>query len=457
MNLELLNTIFTPILNAGPLFLIFFIFTITGLVFRLSLIRAIRNGLMITVGFGGVYIIVDYFVAKIAPAASALSQRFGGVFSITDVGWAPMASFAWGSPWAYLFLVILLAVNLLMIFTKMTDTLNLNIWDFWEPIFASLIIYALTKNIILSTIACAVFGWFNLILADFTAQRGFTAELGFSGLAFYQGGNVFWAVFGHYLAKLFDKLGWKETKFTPDYIKEKFGVFGEPAVLGAVIGLLMGIGAGFFWIDIVMLMISLATSLVLLPMMAGIVMQALVPVTEAASEFMKKSVRGRELYIGVDPAIGVGNTTNLAVGILMIPVMLILAFVIPGVNSIPLADLPGMIFIWIFLIVPNKFDLLRTFVSAIIVGVIGTILGIFTHPWSTLVAKLAGFEIPAGTAGVTSANNIFDVQMFAAGVLGEGYEKIGYIGVVAILILAVVVSIVFRLRYLKNKRLEIAA
>jgi PTS system galactitol-specific IIC component len=132
MNLDTLKAIFDPIINAGALFMIFIVFTLIGLIVRLGFLKAVRNGLMIAVGFNGVYIVVDYFLGKVAPAAQALALRFGGVFTYTDIGWAAFAAFAWSSPWAYVIILLSLIVNLVMIFTSMTDTLNLNIWDFWE-------------------------------------------------------------------------------------------------------------------------------------------------------------------------------------------------------------------------------------------------------------------------------------------------------------------------------------
>lgn len=450
MDFELINKILDPIMNAGALFMIFFVFTIIGLIVRLKPISAIRNGLMIAVGFQGVYIVVDYFLAKIGPVAGALTERFGGVFSYTDIGWAAFASFAWSSPWAYVLVVILILINIVMVLTKMTDTLNLNIWDFWEPIFAALIVLTITENIPLTLIVGAGLGWFNLMLADFGAQKGYLADLGFTGLSFYQGSTQLWMVFGHWLSKVFDKIGWKEVKYTPEKIQEKFGVFGEPVVLGGILALVMAIAAGFFWIDVVMLMISLATALVLLPMMTGIVMQALVPVTEAAVGFLKKSAGGRELYIGVDPALALGNPTTIAVGIIMMPVMLLLAFIIPGNVMVPLADLSIMMFIWIFLIPPMKFDLLRSFVATVIAGIIMTVAGIRIAPYFNMVAVAQGADIPAGTAVSSSIGSGYP-EMLVSGLLGDSYASIGFVGVVAIVVVSVVISIVFRLRYLKNK------
>ena len=293
-------------------------------------------------------------------------------------------------------------------------------------------------------------GWFNLMLSDFGAQNGYLSDLGFEGLSFYQGGSPIWMVFAHYLAKVFDRFGWKEVKFTPEYIQEKFGVFGEPVILGAILALAMGVGAGFFWIDIVLLMIGIATSLVLLPMMTGIVMQALVPVTEAAVGFLKKSAGGRQLYIGVDPAIALGNTTTIAIGILMMPIMLLLAFIIPGVVMMPLADLSILMFVWIFLIPPMRFDLLRSLVTAIIAGVIITIMGIWTAPFSNLVAVSQGAEIPEGTA-VSSMVNSYSPEMLISGLLGDSYANIGFLGIVAVMLVGIGISIIFRLRYLRKK------
>jgi len=451
MNSEFLSSILGPIVGAGPLFMILFVFIAIGLLLRMGVLNAIKNGMLIAAGFGGVYIVVDYFLARVGPAAQALAERFGGVFSYTDVGWAATAAYSFASPWAYVIIVIMLAVNLLMIFTRMTDTLNLNIWDFWEPIFACLVLNELTGNPVLGLVFAAALQWYILMATDFNAQRGYCADLGFEGLAFYQGGTAVWGPVGHYIAKVLDKVGLKEAKFTPEYIQDRFGVVGEPAVLGSLIGLLMGIGAGFFWVDIVLLMIALATSLVLIPMMSGVVMQALVPVSEAAAGFMKKSAGGRQLFIGVDPAIAVGNTTVLATTVLMVPIMLLLAFVIPGALIIPLADLPSLLFIWVYLVAPNRFDMVRTVLTATVVGVFAIILGSHSAPFATMVATSQGLEVAEGT-GISSMLVALSPEVNLAGVLGQNFDTLGFAGFIAVLAIGVLITGGFRLRYLSNKK-----
>ena len=446
-----IQTLLEPVVNLGALFMIFVVFSLIGLIVRLGPVRALRNGLMIAVGFQGVYIIVDFFLAGVGPAAAALTERFGGVFTYTDIGWGAYAAFAFGHPIAYPVIAISLIVNLVMIVLNLTDTLNLNIWDTWEATISALIVYALTGNVAAALIVAAGWCWVNLMVTDWYALKGYPEKFyGFANIAFYQGFNVWWGMFAHGIGKILDKLPFtSKAKFTPEYVQEKFGAIGEPAVLGGIIGALMGIGAGFWWGDVVLLMIQLATALVLLPMMSGIVMQALVPVSEAAAEFMQARTKGKQLYIGVDPAIAVGHTSVLATTALMVPVMILLAFIIPGALSVPLADLPALLFFWVFAAAPNKGDMLRTFITTIIMGILATISGIFIAPWADAVAKLQGVE---NVTGATSTFLYFCQDMLVSGFLAENFGRLGIGGVTIAMLIIVAIGTAFRVRYNVSQR-----
>jgi len=186
-------------------------------------------------------------------------------------------------------------------------------------------------------------------------------------------------------------------------------------------------------------------------MMSGVVMQALVPVSESAAGFMKKSAGGRQLFIGVDPAIAVGNTTVLATTVLMVPIMLLLAFVIPGALIIPLADLPSLLFIWVYLVAPNRFDMVRTVLTATVVGALAIILGSHSAPFATMVATAQGLQVAEGT-GISSMLVALSPEVNLAGVLGQNFGTLGFAGFVAVLVIGVLITGGFRLRYLSNKK-----
>ena len=180
-------------------------------------------------------------------------------------------------------------------------------------------------------------------------------------------------------------------------------------------------------------------------------MQALVPVSEAAATIMKKSAGGRQLFIGVDPAIAVGNTTVLATTVLMVPIMLALAFIIPGALLVPLADLPSLLFIWVYVVAPNKFDLIRTVITTTLVGVLLILLGSHSAPYATMVAQSQGLEVAEGT-GIISMLVAGSPEVNIAAVLGENLGRLGFAGFVAVLAVMVAITIPFRLRYLKNQK-----
>ena len=447
-----LGEFLTPYMDLGALFMIFIIFTIIGLILGLGILNSIRNGLMIAVGFNGVYIVVDFFVAAITPAAEILSAKFGGVFEITDVGWGAMAAVAWSNPIAYAVVIFSVILNLILVFANLTDTINLNIWDLWEANFCALIVLALGGNIATALIVALCWSVISLYLADWYGHMGYSDKFyGFQNITLYQGVNDIWGPFGWLMAKLLDKVpGLKSAKFTPEYIQEKLGVIGEPAVLGGLIGIFMGVLAQLWWADIVMLMINLATGLVLIPMMSGIVMQALVPVSEKASEVLQKRTGGRNLFIGVDCAIAVGHTSVLAVTTLMIPLMILFAFIVPGARMMPLADLPSLLFFWVYIVAPCGGDIVRCLIACIFAGIIVTFLLINVAPWGAAAAAYQG----VGTGNVASTFLGFCPDMWVTGFLTKNFVNGG---IIAIMLVLTVIATVMSFMVKRNRRKNIAA
>ena len=441
-----------PYMDLGALFMIFIVFTVIGLVLRLGILNAIRNGLMIAVGFNGVYIVVDFFVAAITPAATILAEKFGGVFQITDVGWGAMAAVAWSNPIAYGVVILSIILNLILIVANLTDTVNLNVWDLWEANFCALMVLAAGGSFVTALVVGACWSVMSLYLADWFGHMGYSDKFyGFSIITLYQGINDCWGPFGWLFAKLLDKIpGLKSANITPEYIQEKFGVIGEPAVLGGLIGLLMGIAAGLWWGEIVMLMINLATGLVLIPMMSGIVMQALVPVSEAATELLQKKTEGRNLFIGVDCAIAVGHTSVLAITTLMIPLMVIFAFIVPGTVFMPLADLPSLLFFWVYMVPAQNGDIVRSLITCIFAGLIVTILLVKLAPWAAVACNYQG----VGDGKVASTFLGFCPDMWITGFLSENFKDGA---VVAIMLVLTLISTAASFVVKNNRRKAIAA
>src|SRR5690606_14490305 len=102
-----------------------------------------------------------------------------------------------------------------------------------------------------------------------------------------------WAVTSVPIVLLLDKVidmipGLRDIKADPDTIQKRLGVMGDPVFLGAALGILMGVLAGYNVTQTLQLSIGLAAVMLLMPRIIGIFMEGLVPFSEAARAFLKK-------------------------------------------------------------------------------------------------------------------------------------------------------------------------
>ena len=69
--------------------------------------------------------------------------------------------------------------------------------------------------------------------------------------------------------------------------------------------------------------------------------------------------RQRTLYIGLDAATLVGHPSIVATSLLLIPTTLLLAVILPGNVTLPLAELSGLTFFIVWAVVPSQGNVFR--------------------------------------------------------------------------------------------------
>lgn len=148
--------------------------------------------------------------------------------------------------------------------------------------------------------------------------------------------------------------------------------------------------------------VKIAASLVLIPKMVALLMDGLTLISESAQEWMQKRFPGRQLYIGLDSALGMGHPYVLTTGLLMIPFALVLAFILPGNKVLPLADLTALPYFMIFAILPSKGNLFRGLISGILFTIIILYCASYAAPIVTQLAVQVGYHLPKGSTQVTS-------------------------------------------------------
>jgi PTS system galactitol-specific IIC component len=394
--------VFDVLTQLGPVVMLPIIITLFGLLFRLSFGKALRAGVTIGVGFAGINIVIGYFWGAIAPVAEALAKNTGSTLTVIDLGWPSAAAVVWGSSFAPIMALALLGANVLMLVLNWTKTLNVDIWNFWGVMLLGQIAYYHTQSVGAAIMVSVIVMVLVIFLADRTRNLlydyfqtpGVSLPHVFTQCAGLIAYPVNW---------LLDRIpGINKINWSPGNIQKKYGVIGEPLMIGLVVGAVLSAVARMPYQTILTTAMSLAASMVLLPRMVSILMEGLVPIADAANEFMQKKFAGREVYIGMDSAIVLGETANLTTAVLLIPIAIVLAIILPGNKTLPLADLPAIGYMTIISVALCRGNLFRT----LVIGTVTLVAVLWTAtamaPAVTVLARQVGFAIPEGTNIITS-------------------------------------------------------
>ncbi len=137
------------------------------------------------------------------------------------------------------------------------------------------------------------------------------------------------------------------------------------------------------------------------PRVAGLFSQAFTAITQAARE---RSVKDgtREIYIGVNDATGYGEPATLISGILLIPVIVVVAAIVPGNSILPLVDLIALPFMVEALVAIMNGNIFKVVVSGTVWFSMGLVVATKFSGLFTQVASQFGVELPSPDALVTS-------------------------------------------------------
>lgn len=342
------------------------IILILAMVFRIKTEKAIRSALTIGIGFIGIFILIDYFVAIIHPVVKALIDRTGLHVNVLDVGWPPLAAITWSFSLAPLMLLLIIATNVAMLLLKLTRTVNIDIWNYWHFICAGALVSNLTHNVWLSMGAVVTCCVITLKLADWSAPavHAFSHLQGISIPTLSATTYFPLGVLGNQLLERIP--GVRKINVNPEKLKDKIGLASEPMLIGFVIGILLGIGGGYDIRGILELAFGFAAVIYILPLICNIVGSSLIPISEGMKAFIKRKLPGLgETYIALDVAVLVGLPSVVVTAILLIPVALVLAFILPGVNFIPLGDLVSIMGTVALVCAATRGNLFRSFLIGI--------------------------------------------------------------------------------------------
>jgi PTS system galactitol-specific IIC component len=391
------------IVDLGPQVMMPIIITIFGLILGAKFGKALRAGLTVGVGFIGLNLVIGLLGGSLGPAAQEMVHRLGLNLTVIDVGWPAAAAIAFASKVGALIIPIGLVVNIVMLLTNTTQTLDIDIWDFWHFAFTGALVTGATGSIMYGIIAAVLNMIIIMVIADLTAP-GIEKYIGLPGVSLPHGFSGAFVPGALVINKILDLIpGINKIEIDTETLQRRFGVFGEPLIIGTVIGLVIGVAAGYNLKGILVLGITLGGVLVLIPKMAAMLMEGLIPISDSAQEFVSKKFKNRgKIYIGLDSAVGIGHPTTLSVSLVLVPITIILAAILPGNRVLPFADLAVIPFSLVMLMPITKGNVFRTFIIGFINMAVGLLIATNLAPLHTQMAIDANFTMPPGATMISS-------------------------------------------------------
>lgn len=406
--LEQISAGLQAFLGFGPSIMIPIIIFIFALIIGNPLGKAFKSALTIGIGFTGVFLVVGLLVNAMAPAAQAMVKETGINLDLIDVGWPSMAAMTWAWVGAVLVFPVGIIINAVMLWRGWTKTLNVDLWNYWQFAFIGAAVYFLTgNNLILGLIAAGLASIVALVFADLT-QHWCEKYFDLPGISFPHLTAVGWLpLFMPIVAGLNSMAWWRKLPvITPESVQKRFGILGLPVVWGLILGMLLAIAARQNLQGILTLGMTMAAVMFLLPRMVSILMEGLIPISEAARAFLRKRTsKESQLYIGMDAALAIGHPSVIATGLLLVPIFILLAFTLPGVRVLPFVDLAVFPFLVCLVVAMCKGDVLRSTIMGTLMS-IGVLYGsMILSPLQTALAKASNIALPeivAGHAGITN-------------------------------------------------------
>lgn len=413
--------------------------------------RAFRAAVTIGVAFIGINLVLGLMLGSIGEVAQAIVTNTGIQRDIVDVGWPSAAAIAFGSSVGLWIIPIGIAVNVVLLLTRLTRTLNVDVWNFWHFAFIGSLATAATGSLGVGLVVGALVAALALLFADWSA-RAVQQFYGIPGVSVPHLASAQILPIAIVLNWIMDRIpGINRIDISTETIEKRFGVFGEPVVLGLIIGLVLGLvayyNAGDFGTVLSKVLgtgMTLAAVMLLLPRMVKVLMEGLLPVSDAAQEFVRKRTGDRELLVGLDSAILIGHPAAIASSLILVPIAIILSIILPGNRVILFADLAVIPFIVAMTAPLLKGNVFRMVVVGTITLAVGFYVANALAPLFTSAAVSSGFKLPENAVQITS---VVDGFLWIPYVVIEAIQWLGGVG--GLILLAVLIAAAFLL-YRRN-------
>lgn len=451
------NAVFQPLIDLGAAPMMAIVLTLIALLFKVKFSKALEGGLKLGIAITGIGAIINILTTAFSGAMTSFVESTGLQLTITDVGWAPLATITWGSPYTLYFLLVLVVVNVVMIVLGKTNTIDVDIFDVWHLAFVGLACICFGAPLFVATLLVIFVGILKIVNSDLMKPT-------FNDLLDAPEQNPMTTTHMNYmmnpLAMLLNKIIDRVLPFLDRYdfdaakLNNMIGFWGSKFAIGIYLGVFVGLLAHQTPQEICTLAFTAATCLELFSLIGSWFIQAVEPLSQGISTFANNSkwLKGRTLNIGLDWPFIAGRAEVWAAANILAPIMLGEAILLSNVSFpfsptgtwnglLPLGGIIAMGLTPSLLVVTRGRVIRMVVIGAVLLPVFlgaGTLVADFV----TFTAQSVG-AFPEGVSGLISQTTMEGpVEKFIAFFVGKASA-----GDISMLIAAVVMIALYLLLF----------
>lgn len=369
--------------------------------------KAFMSALSAGVGLMGFSLVIGAYGPIVTPVINSMVQNTGINLPVFDVGWQATSIVAYSTEIGMIFVGLAIAIQTILFLLRITNVFQPgDLWNNYSYMVWGSMTYLITGNFVLGLAVMIMQLLYTQLFAEMIQKRWST---------YYQYPNctiaslhtVSITPYAIAMDWILNKLGLNKIKADPESFRKRLGFMGEPMSLGLFLGLFIGIVGNLTrlntlaaWGQIFTLGIATSAVMSVFPKISSIFAGSFSAITEAS----KKSIKGTkgEWYLSVNDATGYGESATLITGIMLMPLVLVVAFILPGNRVLPLLDLVAIPYLIQPIIAVSNGNIAKSTLSGVIWFAIALLVATSTAPLFTEVATSVGVEMATGVALITS-------------------------------------------------------
>ena len=291
-----------------------------------------------------------------------------------------------------------------MIATKTTRTINIDIWNYWHFALIGTLIQKTNNSLILGLIAAILIGIYSIKLSDWSTpyvQR----ECDLKGITISPLSVVGLLPFAVLINNILDKIPFiKKINFNAEEKDSKFEILNEPMIIGIIVGLILGIIAGYDIKQLLELSINIAAVMFIIPYFGSLLGNGIEPVSMKLKESITKIFPDRnDLVIAMDSPVIMKNKSVIVTGLILMPISLAIAFILPGNKTIPLGDLPNLISVMSVIVICSRSNVIRGILIGIPIVTTYMLIASYFAPMFTELSNQVGVVYSSSYSGDITA------------------------------------------------------